>query len=242
MTRLDRLLANAGSNRLTVCALAAILVAVIAWGDWQLPNTSIGFLYLIPILLAAPALRGLEISILAVLCAYLREAADPLQGVDYRFVANPARWISGSWGRLLVAVAGFGMTGFFVAELNRRRTMLSAHLKEQEEQMRLRQETERQLRILIDTSPPAILPLDAAGRVQLANESAAQLLGFDGPLQGTPVEPYLPLLARMLQSHHSGGNIRTNVECRGQRHNGEVFLAHVWLSTYRTAGGVGLAA
>lgn len=32
------------------------------------------------------------------------------------------------------------------------------------------------------------------------------------------------------------------MECKGQRRNGEVFLAHVWLSTYRTSKGPGLAA
>jgi len=32
------------------------------------------------------------------------------------------------------------------------------------------------------------------------------------------------------------------VECKGHRRNGEVFLAHVWLSTYRGDGGPGLAA
>jgi C4-dicarboxylate-specific signal transduction histidine kinase len=32
------------------------------------------------------------------------------------------------------------------------------------------------------------------------------------------------------------------VECRGQRRNGDVFLAHVWLSTYRTSEGPALAA
>jgi C4-dicarboxylate-specific signal transduction histidine kinase len=46
----------------------------------------------------------------------------------------------------------------------------------------------------------------------------------------------------MLHSHHSGGNIRTNVECKGHRRNGDVFLANAWLSTYRTSAGAGLAA
>jgi len=36
--------------------------------------------------------------------------------------------------------------------------------------------------------------------------------------------------------------IRTNVESKGKRLNGEIFLAHVWLSTYATAEGFGLAA
>jgi signal transduction histidine kinase len=61
-------------------------------------------------------------------------------------------------------------------------------------------------------------------------------------LQGEDVTAYLPILGRMLHSHHSGSNIRTNVECRGMRRNGDVFLAHVWLSTYRTSEGPALAA
>jgi PAS domain S-box-containing protein len=158
-------------------------------------------------------------------------------------VFNPVNWVPGSTGRLLAAATGFAMTGFFVAELNQRRRLLEEHLKEREEQMQLRQEAERQVRILIETSPLAILTLDPAGEVRLANESARELLGFEEEeLQGRLVEPYLPILSRMLHSHHSGGNIRTSVECKGQRRNGDVFLAHVWLSTYRTSGGPGLAA
>src|SRR6185295_15872346 len=106
----------------------------------------------------------------------------------------------------------------------------------------LRLDAEHRLRVLIETSPLAILTLDQTGHVQLANESARQLLGFSGPLQGEPVEPYLPILKRMLHSHHTGSNIRTGVECKGQRKNGEFFLAHVWLSTYPTSTGPGLAA
>jgi PAS domain S-box-containing protein len=250
MTRLDSFLAYAESNRITVCAVAALLIAAIAWGDWELPDISIGFLYLIPILLSAAALNKKQILAMATLCGYFREAFDPLQmaasklGHQLRVEFDPRLWVSGSLGRMLVCVAGFAMTGFFVTEVNQRRRMLSEHLQDRERQIGLRLEAERQLRILIETSPLAILTLDHNGRVALANESARQLLGFEeDPLQGAAVETYLPILRRMLQSHHAGGtNIRTNVECKGQRRNGEVFLAHVWLSTYRTSSGAGLAA
>jgi PAS domain S-box-containing protein len=249
MTRLDNFLAYAESNRLVVCGIAGILIALIAWGDFLAPNISIGFLYLIPVLVSAPALKGPHIVALAILCGYLREAFDPLQGVSVggrmpvAVVFSPLRWGPGSTGRLLVAATGFAMTGFFVAELNQRRRLLAAHLREREEQMQLRQEAERQVRILIETSPLAILTLNHSGEVRLANESARKLLGFEEqPLQGQRVEPYLPILSRMLHSHHSGGNIRTSVECKAQRRNGDVFLAHVWLSTYHTSGGAGLAA
>jgi len=248
MTRLDSYLVYAESHRATVCAIGGVMVALIAWADWVLPNTSVGFLYLIPVLLAAPALNGYQILGMAVLCGYLREALDPLQFAGTAsnpapMVPNPANWAAGSFGRFTVAACGFAMTGFFVRELNQRRQLLMDHLAERERQMLRQQETELQVRMLIETSPLAILTLDPAGRVVLANESARQLLGFESTqLQGEEVEAYLPILPRMLHSHHGGNNIRTNVECKGHRRGGEVFLAHVWLSTYRTSEGPGLAA
>jgi len=232
-----------------ISAVSGAMIVVIAWADWLSPETSIGFLYLFPVLLAAAALNNVEILIMAALCGYLREVFDPLQGAPMAAgwlllrSFNPFQWAAGSFGRLTVAVAGFAMTGFFVVEVNRRRRLLGEHLKEREEQMRLRQEAELQVRILIETSPLAILTLDGSGRVQLANESARQLLGFEEePLQGQAVGPYLPILARMLHGQRGAGKIRTSVECRGNRRNGEVFLAHVWLSTYQTSEGPGLAA
>jgi PAS domain S-box-containing protein len=168
---------------------------------------------------------------MAVFCGFLREAFDPL------------KFAPGAAERLSVVVAGFAMTGLFVAELNQRRRNLVEYLAERERQIRLRQEAEQQVRILIETSPLAILTLDHAGRVALANESARELFGFeDESLQGSDVAPYLPILYRMLKNPRPAANLRTNVECKAQRRNGEVFLAHVWLSTYRTSQGAGLAA
>src|ERR1039457_5191357 len=162
MTRLDRFLVYAGSNRLVVCAIAVVLIGLIAWLDWISPSSPIGFLYLIPILLSAAALNGAQILVMALLGGYLREVFDPLQGASLTVgpllwrAFDPFRWVPGSFGRLAVSVAGFAMTGFFVAELNRRRRLLSMHLSEREEQIRFRQETELQVRVLIETSPLAI--------------------------------------------------------------------------------------
>ena len=249
MNRLDRFLAYAESHRYTIWALSGVMVALIAWGDWMLPNVSVGFLYLLPVLVSSATLNRMQITAMAVLCGYMREAFDPLQmatfpaGTFVPVVFNPRHWVPGSSGRLFVVTAGFVMTGFFVAELNRRRRLLAEHLKEREQQILLRREAELQVRILIETSPLAILTLDHNGRVALANESACELLEFDQEeLAGCQVEQYLPTLYRVLHSHRSGGNIRTSVECKGQRRSGEVFLAHVWLATYHTSTGPGLAA
>src|ERR1035441_3358117 len=81
------------------------------------------------------------------------------------------------------------------------------------------------------------------GRIALANESARELFGFEGQSpQGTDVAPYLPVLYRIMKNPRSAANLRTNVECKAHRLNGEVFLAHVWLSTYYTSQGAGMAA
>lgn len=240
MNRLDKFLAYAESHRLVMIGFAAMVMCAVAWADWTLPFISVGFLYLLPVLICSAALTGWQIVALALICAYLREAFDPLQSFDdsYGFhlpvVLNPLHWAPGATGRIVVVTFGFAMTGFFISELNQRRRLLAAHLKE-------REEAEEQVRVLIETSPLAILTLDATGRVRLANQSARELLGFENEeLQGAPVSAYLPLLDRLLHSHHSG--MRTSVECKGQRRSGEVFLAHVWLSTFRGSDGPGLAA
>ena len=231
MTQLDRFLVYAEDHRAPLCAAAGALVALIAWVDWKLPTMSIGFLYLIPVLLAAAALNTIQILGLATLCGFLREAFDPLE------------WSPGAGGRMVVATTAFALAGLFVTELNQRRRMLAAHLAERELQMRLRREAEMQVRVLIETSPLAILTIDSAGRVELANVSACQLLAFDDEsLIGQEVQSYLPTLYRLLKTHRPPGSLRTNVECKGVRRNGEVFLAHAWLSTCPVGGGPGLAA
>jgi two-component system, LuxR family, sensor kinase FixL len=128
-----------------------------------------------------------------------------------------------------------------VTGLNQRRRLLQKHVSELETEVRLREDAESQVRVLIETSPLAILTLNGVGRIVLANESARELLELgERNLQGLEVAPYLPILPRMLQ--HPAGNMRTNVDCKARRSSGEVFLASVWVSTYLTSGGRGLAA
>ncbi|MCU1232086.1 MAG: multi-sensor signal transduction histidine kinase [Candidatus Solibacter sp.] len=231
MTKLDRFLAYSESHRLTVCVTAALWISLIAWWDALLPDVSIGFLYLFPVLFSAAALNNPQILGVALLCGLLRKIFDPLGSAP------------GATERFAVAVASYAMTGFFVNALNQRRRLLTDHLAEREEQIRRRKEAEQQVRVLIETSPLAILTLDHDGKIELANESARELFGFgDEALQGAAVSPYLPILKRMLHNPRPGANLRTNVECKANRRNGEVFLAHVWLSTYRTSDGPGLAA
>jgi two-component system, LuxR family, sensor kinase FixL len=231
MPQLDSFFGYAESHRATICVIAGVMVAVIAWADAYLPiEMSFGFLYLIPIVLAAACLSSLQIVLVSSFCSFLRELYDPGRG--------PAV----STSRLIAAGAGFAMAGFFVTGLSQRRRLLQKHVNELEAEVRLRQDAESQVRVLIETSPLAILTLNQAGRIVLANESARELLEFgERPLQGVEVAPYLPILQRML-NRQERGNMRTNVECTAHRSSGEMLLANVWVSTYETSAGPGLAA
>jgi PAS domain S-box-containing protein len=228
---LESFLSFSEAKRAWFYTIAAACVAIIGWFDWLLENVSLGFLYIVPMLLASATLRRLQMMILATACGVLREMFSPVHGQP------------GVVGRTIIGVAGFATAGFFVSELNRSRKLVTRHLEEREEQIQLRRQAEEELRAVIDTSPLAVLTIDSTGRVLLANESARQVLGFQQfLLPGQDIQPYLPILKRFLAVQHSTGCLRTTVESRGQRENGEVFLANIWLSTYATDSGPQLAA
>jgi nitrogen-specific signal transduction histidine kinase len=117
------------------------------------------------------------------------------------------------------------------------------HLEEVEREIELRRTTEEQLEFLISSSPATIFTLDGNGRVLLANEAAHRLFRVEkGKLQGQSIDQFLPALASVPPSLTETPTFRTDMECSGKRQDDEVFLAHVWFSTYQTKSGPRLAA
>jgi len=231
MNPLETYLSLSEPRRGWVYAIAAVLVAIIAYSDWKIEEVSVGFLYVLPILMASALLRAWQIVIIAIACGYLRELFSPVYGTP------------GGGARIVIGAAGFALAGYFVSQLNRQRHSVAQHLRERERQMQLRIDAERQLQVVIETSPLGILTLNSEGRVLLANSSAQHLLRQElQPLSGQEIQPYLPILRRFLHMQHSASNLRTAVESRGQRADGEAFLAHIWLSTFVSGSGLCLAA
>jgi signal transduction histidine kinase len=75
-----------------------------------------------------------------------------------------------------------------------------------------------------------------------ANPAAYRLLGLaKGELPGKSIRNYIPALGRVSPSE-ARQTYRAEMQCRGERENGEVFLANVFFSTYNTAPGPRLAA
>ena len=213
-------------------AASACLIGGVALAEYlQLGGGApLGFLYLLPILVAATRLTRQEIFILAVFCTLLREVLEPAAQ-------------DGLVLRTLIGMVAFAGAGLFVSELTERRRRRHEHQRQIAEQTVLREEAEQQLRVLTETSPAAILTIDTEGKIRLANYAAHEMLGFgQQPLVGEPIGSYLPPLASVPQAESSGRMLRTMLECKGRRKNGEVFPAHVWLSSYQSASGPMLAA
>ncbi len=216
-------------NRERALATAAALVLLIASVDWVIkPNFSLNFLYLFPIMLAGGFLSRWMIGALGVCCAVLGELFSPFPQAD-------------AATRMAMMSVAFTGTGLFVSELVHKRQLVVEHLQQLTEQVRHREDAELQIRSLIESSPAAIVTVDASGSIDLANQAAVQLLAPGHPLAGEPIRKYLPALESVAQGPRSQF-FRTTMQCKGQRRDGDVFLAAIWFSTYTTLSGPKLAA
>ena len=204
------------ANRTRVLLVSGALVLAIAFVDWiTKPYWSLDFLYLFPIMLAAGFLPRWILVIFAIVCAVLSEAFSALDPSEAFF----------RLGFVSLALVGCGL---FASELvNNRRLSLEA---------------QERLRILVETSPAAIVTISERGLIELANDAAIKLVApRDGRLIGSPVAAFLPELHHALR-WEEGPQFRASMQCRGHRDNGESFMADVWFSTYKDGATPKLAA
>lgn len=221
-----------GDKRSSLSWVAA-LIAAIALLDWLVVGEiPLGFLYLIPMAMAGGVLNPWQIGAVASLCTFLAESFSDL------------RWnVRAGISRDVLYFAAFMGAGLFVREINRNRRVVLEHLDEIRRQSEARREAEEQLRILIESSPAAIITTDAAGAVLMANEAAHRMLDVQqGALPGRAIHRYLPSLRNVSVADGSQQLFRAVMQARGQREDGDSFLADICFSTYRTNAGMRLAA
>jgi len=220
-------------NKRTIFLRAGLLIPAIAILDWHIVgDIPLGFLYLLPMLMIGSVLAPWQIGLVAVVCTFLAEYFDDLAW-------NPRAGIS----RDLLYFAAFIGAGLFAREVNLNRRMAQKHLDEIKLQSEALRETEEQLRILIESSPAAIVTTDSNGRILMANEAAHRMLALQpDTLQGQFIHDYFPSLANVSRQESSPRPFRTMMQSRGQRADGEVFLAEICFSTYQTRSGSHLAA
>jgi PAS domain S-box-containing protein len=220
-------------SKLAVLAKACVLIAAIAVIDWRvIAEVPLGFLYLVPMLMVGSVAGPSSIITFACLCTYLAERFSDL-GWNVRTGTS----------RDVLYLAAFIGAGFFIRELNKSRLAAAEHLHEIELERDARTEAEEQLRVLIESSPVAVVTADSAGLVLTANSAADRMLGVGhGDLAGRVIYKYLPALTNVSMQDNAEHHLRAVMQARGQREDGEAFLADICFSTYRTNAGTRLAA
>src|ERR1700719_4048370 len=194
------------NRTIVLLASAAAVVAIAAVDLWTKPYFSVGILYLFPIMLAAGFLPRWAIVALGIGCALLSERFSNLEPSDFT-------------ARLTFETLALCACGLFTSEVLRNR--------------RLSWSSQERLRVLVETSPAAIVTVDERGFIELANRAAVELMApRDGHLVGNPIAAFLPELHHALRWEEAP-QFRASMQCRGHRGDGEVFVADVWFSTYK---------
>lgn len=216
----------------SVMVKAILLIALIALVDWRVDlNLSFGFLYLFPILLLGTVLPVWQILLVVLFCTVLADEFDPF---PMSLVVLPQDVL------VFTALLGAGLVSH---QVSRRRRAENRILRQVERESLARQEAEQQLEFLIDNSPAAIVTMNAAGEILLANPAARRLFGVpDQELAGKHIRAFVPALAGATSADSEIKKFRTEMQCRGRTISGEMFLANVFFSTYHTQTGPRLAA
>ncbi|MGD0438805.1 MAG: PAS domain-containing protein [Bryobacteraceae bacterium] len=185
MWRLERVWEE--RNRTAVLLVSGAIISIIAVADWWTkPFVAFGVLYLFPIMLAAGFLPRWVIVVLGAVCAVLSELFSSLDRSTVRLAFET------------LALAGCGL---FVVELvrNRRLTLVG----------------QEKLKALVETSPAAIVTVDARGFIELANLAAGELMApRDGTLIGSPIAAFLPDLHHALRWEEAP-QFRATMQCTG---------------------------
>ena len=222
------------ANKAKVLLVVGGTIATIAVVDGAVlgNRASLGLLYILPMMLAATVLPPLETIALALVCALLRSLFDtPCPPVETLL-------------RLIFALATYTSAALLVTAWVRHRELVVGHLQRMQQEQVLRQRLEDQLHTLVDSSPAAILTLDAGGVVLASNRAADALLLVKAGdcLRGKSIAGFLPVLADALKIDPGSEGLRTSAQCQGRRENGEMFLAQMWFSSYVGPQGPRLAA
>jgi two-component system, LuxR family, sensor kinase FixL len=215
----------------TVFLMATLLIAGIAITDWKIVfEATLGFLYMFPLVLLGTICTWWQLTLLAGFCTFLSEWLDSFP-VDMQVPRNILIFTT-----LLTA----GLLSRAVTKAYRREVDSVAQAARE---MLARRSAEEQLEFLIQSSAAAVLTMTADGEILLANPAAHRLFGLqDRSLPGRRITRYVPALGSVPSSAQTDKIFRTQMQTRGQRENGEVFLADVFFSTYNTPAGPRLAA
>ena len=208
----------------TALLYATGLIATIALIDWRIEiNATLGFLYIFPMVVLGTVLTWWQLVFAALFCTFLSDKLDPMP-IDMESARDLL---------IFMTLAVTGLLSFRLTKSYRR----------EKESVAAQQAAEEQLTFLIESSPAAVVTMAADGQILLGNPAAHRLLGVPaGSLRGRKISRYVPALGSIPSVDQTARVFRTEMQTRGQREGGEVFLADIFFSTYSTPAGPRLSA
>ena len=203
---------------------AGVLIAIIAVTDWRVEiNATLGFLYIFPMVLLGTVLGWWQLVLAALFCTLLSDQLDPF----------PTDMESARDVLIFLTLTVTGVLSLSLTKSYRR----------EKESLAAQRAAEEQLKFLIESSPAAVLTMTAEGEILLGNPAAHRLLGAaEGSLPGKKITRYVPALGSIPSVDETAKIFRTEMQTRGQRESGEVFLTDIFFSTYSTPAGPRLSA
>lgn len=220
------------AERRKVLGVSIGLLAGLTAVEWQVHfDVSLGILYTVPVAVGAVMLSRTQVVAYALICAVVRGQFTPhLSDLE-------------SFFRFLMAWLAYSAAGLLVVEMSNSRRRIVDHFARLQLEQQLRQKAEQQLRILVESSPAAILTLDAEARVAAANRAAHDMFGYpSGSLTGESIAPYFPVFQHALAYSPGGRPVRSSVSGWARRKEGQMFPVQAWFSTYGTGEDHALAA
>ena len=215
------------ASRVHVLLLSVVLLSVVMGLEWfQNLEHSLELFYVLPVVVAATVLNRWQTLLTAVLCVCVRSLF--IRGL------TPVEF----WLDALMALAAYGGTGLLVSETSHNRRAILAAFARLRMEEELRRHAQDQLRILVESSPAAIMTLNHRAEVLAANRAAHEMLGFmdPGSLIGLCVADYVPVFSGALQVKSGGGPLHVSSASWAKRVNGSHFPVAVWFSTYQEGG------
>jgi C4-dicarboxylate-specific signal transduction histidine kinase len=222
----------------TVLFASVFCVIAIALCDWRITfNATLGFLYIFPLAMLGTILRTWQIIGVAIFCMTLSNVLDP-----FSMDAQVPRSILIFMTLVTVGLLSRQIATGYRSEMEGL-TRLQDEVEARKTEVAARLAAEEQLDFLVQNSPAAMLTVSGGGEILIANPATHALLDVPaGSLPGNRIGDYIPELAAVPSVDQTTNVYRTEMQTHGRRSNGEVFVANVFFSTYRTAAGPRLAA
>ena len=236
MSRVDNVLESLTASKTTAIGVSSLLILLIVLADWVAGvEISLGVLYVIPVAIVGLNMGNRGVLMASLICAGLR--------LEFYLPGTVAEAML----RFLFGLTTYLCAGLFMTGIMRNRQLSIDHVRQMSLEQALRREAEEQLSLLVESSPAAILTMDGRGVVLAANRAANRLFAIpDGEtIEGRTIGEHLPVLADALMLADGTEPFHTSAQCQGRTHDGEIFLANTWFSTYQapqTSGGIRLAA